>query len=97
MFIHFDQLLDSKHIGPKHKQIFLEIRETLDQYVNEFNIYFYENVFQRFSEHVQKLMDEKYTKYIEISKNYHSQIKEMEFLISGGKNFKRNIFNFNRR
>jgi len=31
-------------------------------------------------------MDDKYQKYIEISKNYHSQIKEMEYLInSSGK------------
>jgi hypothetical protein len=30
-------------------------------------------------------MDEKYQRYIEVSKNYHGQIKEMEFLITGGK------------
>jgi len=30
-------------------------------------------------------MDEKYQKYVEVSKNYQSQIKEMEFLIHGGK------------
>jgi len=35
-------------------------------------------------------MDEKYNKYTEISNNYHSQIKEMEFLITSG-NF---YFNF---
>jgi len=29
-------------------------------------------------------MDEKYTKYIEICKQYNSQIKEMEFLMNGG-------------
>ncbi len=30
-------------------------------------------------------MDEKYIKYIEISRNYHGQIKEMEFLLTEGK------------
>jgi hypothetical protein len=74
---------DSKHIGPKHKQAFAEIKSQLDMFVGEFNFYFYEHVFQRFTEHVQRLMDEKYTKYIEISKNYHGQIKEMEFLMTG--------------
>ena len=64
--------------------MFVEIRETLEQFVGEFNYFFYEHVFQRFTEHIQKLMDEKYLKYTEISKNYHSQIKEMEFLITGG-------------
>lgn len=85
MFKLNENMLDSKHIGPKQKQTFIEIKQTLDQFVNEFNFYFYEYVFQRFTEHIQKLMDEKYVKYIEISKNYHSQIKEMEFLITGGK------------
>lgn len=36
-------------------------------------------------------MDEKYQKYVEVAKNYQSQIKEMEFIINGGK-FNRNIF-----
>jgi len=65
--------------------MFAEIRDTLDQFNDEFNFFFYEHVFQRFTEHIQKLMDEKYHKYTEVSKNYHSQIKEMEFLITGGK------------
>jgi hypothetical protein len=79
--------LDSKNIGPKQKQVFGEIKDTLTYFVNDFNFYFYEHVFQRFAEHIQKLMDEKYTKYIEISKNYHGQIKEMEFLMTGGNFF----------
>jgi len=78
-----ENMIESKHIGPKQKQVFGDIKGTLDQFVNEFNFYFYEHVFQRFTEHIQKLMDEKYTKYIEISKNYHGQIKEMEFLLTG--------------
>jgi len=62
----------------------LEIKQTLDQFVNEFNIYYYEFIFQRFTEQIQKLMDDKYLKYIEISNNYHGQIKEMEFLLTEG-------------
>jgi hypothetical protein len=77
-------LNDSKHIGPKHYKTFFEIKETLDNFVNDFNFYFYEHVYQKFVEHVQKLMDEKYQKYIEISKMYHGQIKEMEYLITEG-------------
>jgi len=79
----FQSGFDSKHIGPKQKQVFGDIKINLEQFVNEFNFYFYEHVFQRFTEHIQKLMDEKYLKYIEISKNYHGQIKEMEFLMTG--------------
>jgi len=83
MFKFQENMTESKHIGPKQKQVFGDIKGTLDQFVNEFNFYFYEHVFQRFTEHIQKLMDEKYLKYIEISKNYHGQIKEMEFLLTG--------------
>ena len=32
-------------------------------------------------------MDEKYQKYVEIARNYQSQIKEMEFIINGGIQF----------
>lgn len=55
--------------------------------MNEFNYYFYDHIFQKFTDNIQRLMDEKYTKYIEICKQYNSQIKEMEFLMSGGKKF----------
>ena len=72
-------------MGPKHYQTFFEIKETLDNFVNDFNFYFYEHVFSRFVEHSLKLVDEKYLKFIEITKIYHGQIKEMEFLITEGK------------
>jgi hypothetical protein len=68
--------------------MFGEIKETLEQFVDEFNFFFYEHVYKRFTEHIQKLMDEKYIKYTEISRNYQGQIKEMEFLITGGNIFK---------
>jgi hypothetical protein len=69
-------------LGPKHKQIFSNIKQTIDNFISEFNLYFYEHVFQKFTDQIQKIMDDKYQKYIEISKNYHSQIKEMEYLLN---------------
>lgn len=62
--------------------MFNDIKETIECFISEFNQYFYEHLFQKFIEQIQKITDEKYSKYIEISKNYHSQIKEMEFLIN---------------
>jgi hypothetical protein len=44
-------------------------------------------MFQRFTDNINKLLDEKFNKYIEISKNYQGQIKEMEFIITGGGKF----------
>jgi hypothetical protein len=63
----------------------MEIRKTLEQFVNEYNVYFYQHLFQRFIEHIHKLVEEKYTKYTEVLNNYQGQIKEMEFIINGGK------------
>jgi hypothetical protein len=74
----------------KHRIAFSEIRNTMENFCDEFNIHFYEQIFKRFTEKLQNLMDEKYTKYIEVSKNYHTQIKEMEFLITGGIKIKSN-------
>jgi len=79
---YIESFQDSKVLGPKHKQMFNEIKETIESFICEFNQYFYEHLFQKFIEQIQKITDEKYQKYIEISKNYHSQIKEMEFLIN---------------
>ena len=61
------------------------IKYSTENFLTGFNGYFHENVFQKFTEHVEKLMDEKYKKYLEISKNYNTQIKEMEFLANSGK------------
>ncbi len=86
-----------KILTTKHKQAFQDIHSSIETFVNEFNYYFYDQIFQKFTDNIQKLMDEKYAKYIQICKQYNSQIKEMEFLMSGGKpkiNFLFFSFNF---
>jgi coenzyme F420-reducing hydrogenase alpha subunit len=47
-------------------------------------MYFFQQLFQRFSEQIHKLVEEKYNKYMEVLDNYQTQIKEMEFIINGG-------------
>jgi len=79
---YLENFQESKVLGPKHKQMFHDIKETIEYFISDFNQYFYEHLFQKFIEQIQKITDEKYLKYIEISKNYHSQIKEVEFLIN---------------
>lgn len=66
----------------KHKQIFGEIKGTIESFIDEFNGYFYDHVFKKFVDQIQKLAEEKLNKYIEVSKHYHNQIKEMEFLLN---------------
>ena len=78
----------SNHSEGKLNEIALKYQNTceavenkLNKYVNDFNEFFYKEIFQNFFLQLKKLIDEKYEKYIEISVNYHSQIKENEFLI----------------
>jgi len=57
------------------------IEEKLIKYMDEFNEHFYQEVFGNFFNKLKRLIDEKYNKYIEITTEYHSQIKENEFLL----------------
>merc|ERR1712151_621609 len=82
----YQQEFSNKNLSTRHKQTFQDIHINIENFVNDFNSHFYEHIFQKFTENIQKIMDEKYSKYIEICKQYNSQIKEMEFLINGEDN-----------
>lgn len=69
----------------KQRQVFGDIKSCLDTFLKEFNFYFYESIFERVVDEIEKLLEEKHTKTLEISKNYNNQIKEMEFLLTSGK------------
>lgn len=75
----------SKLKQPKQKQIFNDIKANVDHFLSEFNYYFYEEVFQGVVEEIQRILEEKHRKTLEISKNYNNQIKEYEFLMTSGK------------
>lgn len=66
----------------KHKNLFDEIDLNLENYNKDFNSYFYQSVFQRFSETIDRLMNEQFRKYTETCRIYQNQIKEMEFLMN---------------
>ena len=68
-------------IPTRYQEVCDSIEDKINKYMNEFNELFYKEIFQNFFLELKKLFDEKYDKYIEISTNYHSQIKENEFLI----------------
>jgi len=82
----FENFDENKIIGSKNKKMITALKSSTENFLTGFNGYFHENVFQRFTEHIEKLMDEKYKKYLEMSKHYNSQIKEMEFLGNSDEN-----------
>jgi hypothetical protein len=69
---------------PKQKQIFNELKSNMDNFLSEFNDFFFDDVFQVIVSEIQKILMEKQNKTLDISKTFNSQIKEYEFLISSG-------------
>jgi hypothetical protein len=79
-----NSVINDKRRNTKQNLIFKDIKENLDSFLMEFNFYFYEEIFQSVVEEIEKILEEKQKKSLEISKNYNSQIKEMEFLLTSG-------------
>ena len=67
----------------KNQKFVNEINEKISVFLNKFNDYFNENIFKEYTITIQKLMEDKYKKYLEISNYYDNHIKEMEFLLKG--------------
>lgn len=76
---------DLAELPNKFQNIFVAIDEKINGYINNFNAYFYKEIFESFFFQLKKLIDEKYEQYIKISQLYHSQIKEKEFLLNPDK------------
>ena len=49
--------------------------------MNDFNLFFYKEIFEQFSSGLKDLYEMKYKKYIEIRNEYHNQIIENEYLL----------------
>jgi hypothetical protein len=81
-----NSLLNLNEVPIKYHNVCNKIEERINSYISEFNSLFYKEIFQTFFTDLKKLIDEKYDKYIEITVNYHSQIKENEFLLDPNSN-----------
>lgn len=67
---------------PRNRQVFNDLGGNIDKFISEFNYYFYEEVFQKVVLEIEKSLNVKQEKSLEITRNYSSQIKEMEFLLN---------------
>ena len=54
--------------------------------MNEFNNFYYKDIFDQFSSSLKEIYDSKYKKYIDISVEYHTQIKEREHILENDEN-----------
>ena len=76
-----EEEINIDEIPSKFQYTYFMIEEKIINYMDEFNEHFYQEVFGNFFNKLKRLIDEKYNKYIEITTEYHSQIKENEYLL----------------
>ena len=76
-----EEEINIDEIPSKFQYTYFMIEEKIINYMDEFNEHFYKEVFGNFFNKLKRLIDEKYNKYIEITTEYHSQIKENEYLL----------------
>ena len=68
------------------RKTFLEVEEKLKKYVDQLNNYYYKEIFDKFLLRLKKIYDDKYDRYIKVNEDYHSNIKENEFILDNEEN-----------
>ena len=76
----------SRPFNQKQKLLVGDIKQSVDVFIKEYNSYFFENFFTKIYEKLKSVIDEKNEKKEASDKNYNTQIKEMEGLLSEGNN-----------
>lgn len=69
-----------------HKQKLLagDIKQSVDNFIKDYNTYFFDNFFTKIFENIRTVLDEKNEKKDASIINYNNQIKEMENLLNEG-------------
>ena len=83
-----NELMDTNidKIPAKFQSTYYEVESLMIEYMNDFNTFFYSDIFEQFSSGLKELYESKYQKYIEIRNEYHNQIKENEYLLENDEN-----------
>ena len=71
----------------KFQSTYIEIEKLIYQYISQFNNFFFKEIFEQFAQNLKDIYDTKYKKYIEVSLEYHHQIKENEHILENHKDF----------
>ena len=71
----------------KFQSIYFQVEKLIMQYMEQFNNFFFKEIFEQFASNLKEIYDNKYKKYIEISLEYHHQIKENEHLLENHEDY----------
>jgi hypothetical protein len=74
----------------KFQETYTEIDIKMNRYVNDLNSHFFKSTFEVFSNELKDLYEKKYKKYIEVNDEYHTSIKEKEFLLENDEDLNEN-------
>ena len=71
----------------KFQSTYFQVEKLIMQYMEQFNNFFFKEIFEQFASNLKEIYDNKYKKYIEISLEYHHQIKENEHLLENHEDY----------
>ncbi len=65
----------------KFQAAYYQIENLINNYMDQFNSFFFKDIFDAFASNLKDIYDNKYKKYTEVRLEYHHQIKENEHIL----------------
>ena len=73
-------------VPAKFQSTYYQLESMMQSYMEEFNNFYYKDIFEQFASKLKDIYNQKYTKYIEVSVEYHTQIKKNEHILENTDN-----------
>ena len=74
----FEIIENCKSIGIKQQKCFNDIKDFINNFIKDFNSYFYDELFVKFLLQISNINDKKYENFVKVYEYYSKQIKDAE-------------------
>ena len=85
--LNIEKIPDLIKVPLKFQAAYFNVENLINQYISQFNNFFFKEIFEQFALNLKDIYDTKYKKYIEVSLEYHHQIKENEHILENHADF----------
>ena len=85
--LNIEKIPDLIKVPLKFQTAYFNVENLINQYISQFNNFFFKEIFEQFALNLKDIYDTKYKKYIEVSLEYHHQIKENEHILENHADF----------
>ena len=75
-----------KDVPARFQSTYYQVENIMSQYMDQFNNFYYKEIFEHFSSKLKEVYDSKYKNYIETANEYHDQIKKNEHILQNEDN-----------